>query len=168
MKLIAKFSLVLMFCAQGAFSASLKEDVTMDYSVKVEKFFNEFNKDKLDLVYDFYSSDTHFEDPIGSHEGVESVKAYYANLYKNVQDIRFDFTNHICAKNQCVSAWTMHLTTEKLNGGKPISVDGNSIFKFNDTGKAIYHRDYFDMGAFIYEQVPILKNIISYIKNQLK
>lgn len=140
----------------------------MSHQQKIEKIFNGLSSTTMDLVYEFYGTNVKFEDPIGTHEGVESVKKYYQNLYQNVESIRFDFSNHVCDKDQCVSLWTMHLKAKGLNGGEPISVIGNSFFKFDQGGKVIYHRDYFDMGEFIYERVPVLKNIIQFIKNKLK
>ena len=134
----------------------------------IEKVFNGLNSQTMNLVYEFYADNVKFEDPIGSHDGVEATKKYYENLYKNVESIRFDFSNHVCSENQCVSMWTMHLKAKGLNGGEPISVIGNSFFKFNAQGKVEYHRDYFDMGEFIYERIPVLKNIINFVKERLK
>lgn len=135
---------------------------------KIEKIFNDLNKDTMHLLYDFYANDGVLMDPLGKYEGIEAIRSYYANLYKNVQMIRFDFSSHVCDKSECVSMWTMHLQAKNLNGGNPIAVIGNSHIRFNEKGKVYYHRDYFDMGEFIYEYIPVLKNIISYIKKALK
>ncbi len=138
------------------------------YTQKIEKIFNGLNKDTMHLVDEFYQTNAHFEDPMGKHMGVEEIRKYYMNLYQNVENIRFDFSNHICQSQECVSVWVMHLKASGLNGGNSIAVSGNSIFKFDESGKVIYHRDYFDMGEFIYERIPILKNIILFIKSKLK
>jgi hypothetical protein len=62
----------------------------------------------------------------------------------------------------------MTLETSKLNGGKPFSVEGNSVIVFGGPeGKAIYHRDYFDMGEFVYERIPVLGALVRYIKEQM-
>jgi hypothetical protein len=34
-------------------------------------------------------------------------------------------------------------------------------------GKVISDRDYFDMGEFIYERVPVLRSVIGYIKRKM-
>jgi len=31
----------------------------------------------------------------------------------------------------------------------------------------IYHRDYFDMGAFVYENIPVLGSVVRYTKKRL-
>jgi len=66
-----------------------------------------------------------------------------------------------------VVAWKM-IMESKLNGGKPTELDALSYIKFGGSeNKAIYHRDYYDMGQFVYEYVPILKNIIKLVKRKL-
>lgn len=62
----------------------------------------------------------------------------------------------------------MRLKTPALNSGMTFSVDGSSLIEFSGPeGKAISHRDYFDMGEFVYERIPILKLIIQAIKKRL-
>jgi hypothetical protein len=65
-----------------------------------------------------------------------------------------------------VGIWTMYLRAKNLNGGEEVVVKGNSHVIYKN-GKAVYHRDYFDMGAFIYEHIPIVGAIIRKIKSML-
>ncbi len=172
-------SISVIFCTQS-FATNSELDTASDIIAtiakwkgmtkqqKIEKVFNELSSQNMELLYTFYDQFVLFEDPLGTHKGIDSVRKYYENLYKNVDSIKFDFSNHVCDSNQCVSMWTMHLKAKNLNGGEPIAVIGNSFIKFDKDGKVIYHRDYFDMGEFIYERIPILKNIIKFIKNKLK
>ncbi len=62
----------------------------------------------------------------------------------------------------------MYLKAPSLNSGREITVDGVSLITFRGAeGKVISHRDYFDMGEFIYERVPILSSVIGFIKNKM-
>ena len=134
----------------------------------IAKFFNEFSYENIDLADSFYAKDVVFEDPLGRIEGLADLKKYYAGLYKSVITIRFEFSSVIRQGNEEVGIWVMHLKTEKLNGGKEFALKGNSHVRYNAEGKVVYHRDYFDMGEFIYEQVPILSSLIQFIKKRLK
>ena len=134
-----------------------------------KEFFSKLTSQSMNLVDEFYDSKVIFRDPLNELHGAEEVKKYYSNLYKNVEYIRFEYEKQLVSGNEEVLFWVMHLRAKGLNSGKDIAVSGNShIIYSTENGKCIYHRDYFDMGEFIYEQVPVLKNIISFVKNRLK
>jgi hypothetical protein len=63
--------------------------------------------------------------------------------------------------------WQMNFSHPRLKGGKTIVVDGASYLRFNEAGKVSYHRDYFDLGAMLYEQLPLLGRIIVAVKRRL-
>ena len=140
----------------------------MNHSEKIKYVFNHLSSNNMSLVDEFYHPNVVFIDPIGSHVGMGSVKKYYEGLYKNVKFIKFDFSKIIEEKQTVVAIWKMTLLVDRLNGGKPIVVEGNSVITFHDNDQVIYHRDYFDMGEFIYEKIPVFGFIIKKIKNQMK
>lgn len=132
-------------------------------------FFNLMNKDNVEqVVNEFYSPDAEFVDPIHRIKGNENIIKYYKSMYANVLEIHFDFTDSIEKENSVVLIWTMKLRASKLNNGEWVTVDGNSVIKFTPGGKAFFHRDYFDMGEFIYERIPVLNFVVKKIKSRLK
>ena len=136
---------------------------------KLKYFFQKLDKNSMSLVSEFYSTDAEFIDPIGKMKGAAALKKYYEGLYENAEEIRFDFSNVYESGNTVVGIWSMTLKTKKLNGGEPYTVDGNSVVTFDPaTGKAIYHRDYFDMGAFVYEKVPVVGFVIRKLRENLE
>jgi hypothetical protein len=139
----------------------------MSNKEKTQYIFEKLNKDTLHLIAEFYDTNVEFHDPVGMIKGSDKITAYYKNMYQNVKTIKFDFTQFIEQEDMVVGVWKMTLVTDKLNGGEPIVVDGNSVIKFKN-GKAIYHRDYFDMGAFAYENIPMLGFIVKKIKERFK
>ena len=52
----------------------------------------------------------------------------------------------------------------KLNGAAAVHACYDGLYR---NAKAIAHRDYFDMGEFVYERVPVLRLIIRHIKNRM-
>ncbi len=130
-------------------------------------FFQKLTKDTLPLIEEFYDANVEFHDPVGTIRGAKKITAYYEGMYKNVKSIRFDFSSFVENGDDLVGIWKMTLETDKLNGGKPIVVDGTSVIKFKN-GKAVYHRDYFDMGAFVYEHIPVLGFLVRTVKDRFK
>ncbi|MBU6375646.1 MAG: nuclear transport factor 2 family protein [Bdellovibrionales bacterium] len=156
--------MVFLSLSGAAYAA---EGAPVQPALSVEEFFNGLNKDTMDLVDRFYAVDTHFLDPVVDLRGREAVRKYYENLYRNVESIRFEFSGMVQQGDDQVAFWTMVLRAKGLNGGKEVRVIGNSHFRFEpSTRLAVYHRDYFDMGEFIYERLPVLGGLIRYIKSR--
>lgn len=160
------FLAILLLAGAGS---SLGEDRAMGNRLKeIESLFNNFNKETLHLADDFYDPDVVFRDPIVELKGRDALKAYYAEMYENVTSVRFDFSGGIEKDEEVVAFWTMEFRAKGLKGGEPILLDGASHIRFGgESGKAIYHRDYFDAGALVYENIPVLGAIIRYAKNRL-
>ncbi len=158
------FSLLLLYTPLMA-----NTDLQQQRSQRIESIFNGLNKDTMHLVGEFYDANVEFQDPVGKIKGAEGIRKYYENMYKNVSAINFVFTKEVIDQDTHVVFWTMHLIAKGLNSGKPVSVDGNSHITFGgNDGKAIYHRDYFDMGEFIYEHIPVLGFVVKKVKSQLE
>lgn len=161
MKIILLITLVLSPLSWG------QEMNGMSNKDKFQYAFQKLTKDSLHIVDEFYAKDVEFHDPVGTIKGSDNIKKYYENMYKNVKSIKFDFSEFVENGDTVVGVWVMTMETDKLNDGEPIKVDGTSVVKFKD-GKAVYHRDYFDMGAFIYEHVPFVGFMVRKVKDRLK
>jgi hypothetical protein len=59
----------------------------------------------------------------------------------------------------------MNYQHPRLNSGKVVSVQGSSHLKGVED-KVIYHRDYLDLGAMLYEQLPLFGRIIRWFKKK--
>lgn len=140
----------------------------MTHKEKIQYTFEKLSKENLAIVDEFYHPDVEFHDPVGMIKGSKKLKDYYEGMYKNVNSIKFDFSHFIESGDDIVGIWKMTLKTNKLNGGDEIIVDGNSVIKFAPNGQVIYHRDYFDMGAFVYENIPGLGFVVKKIKERFK
>ena len=140
----------------------------MDYRKKIESAFNNFTGKNLGSLDSFYSSEVVFIDPVVEVRGLARLKAYYSHAYENVKSIRFEFAETIQEGQKVGASWTMHLAVSRLNGGKEYQVPGFSVFHFNDKGLVVYHRDYVDLGAMVYERLPLQGQIIRGIKALLK
>lgn len=137
-----------------------------DSPMSIVEFFNKATYENMETVCkEFYSNDIKFIDPLGEINGIDELVKYYKNLYANIVSIKFDAINNFEKNDESVFVWQMHLEHKKVGGGEPIVLDGVSVFKYED-GKAIYHRDYFDLGAMIYENIPVLGALIKWIKKK--
>jgi limonene-1,2-epoxide hydrolase len=133
-----------------------------------QAFFNSLGPNSMQTVQEFYHPEITFIDPLGTIRGVHQLEKYYRHLYRNVTNIRFEFSNCAEVDSTLYLPWAMHLQARKLNDGKEVVVDGISHIRMDVVSeKAIYHRDYFDLDAFIYRHVPIVRNVLGVIKKKL-
>jgi limonene-1,2-epoxide hydrolase len=134
----------------------------------VNQFYNDANvKTIKNLCESFYHKDIIFDDAVGHVEGREALIKYYLDLYSNLTAIKFEMHDEIQHKNKIFARWTMIYQHPSLNGEEPIDVQGVSYLEVKD-GQVIYQRDYFDMGAMVYEKVPVIGTLVKWIKGRLE
>jgi len=147
----------------------VKPELSTARSELIRSIFNELRATNTEILDNFYTSDVVFEDPLGQINGLAAMKSYYQAMYKNVQDIRFEFKPDAIVGDRHLSTWVMYLRAKGLNGGKEIAVHGVSELEFqSESTLVIYHRDYFDMGEFIYQYIPVLGGILKLVRKQLE
>ncbi len=139
------------------------------YPVWLEKFIDIYQKleaGNLHLLKELYGQSVVFIDPIHQLNGIDELQQYFEKLYSNIQSCTFKIDEVFFQEPYAAVYWTMQYIHPKLNGGNLVTVHGHSKLK-GHTDKVIYHRDYLDLGSMIYEQIPLLKNIIRWLKFRL-
>jgi hypothetical protein len=121
--------------------------------------------DNLELLDSIYHKDITFEDPIHRVEGLKNLHHYFENLYQNLTSCEFVINEVIVQGSNAAIYWKMIYQHPKLNKGRSVTVFGNSQLKA-EQNQVIYHRDYIDLGAMLYEQLPVLGKLIRWIKLQ--
>ena len=136
----------------------------------MEKFietYKKLNANNLHLLSDIYAENIVFIDPAHKIEGLNNLNQYFASMYKNLRSASFTFHETTRSDNHAYIQWTMDFSHPKLAGGRMISLPGISMLKFNGEGKVNLHHDFFDMGAMLYEHIPLLGRVVKSIKNRL-
>jgi hypothetical protein len=114
-----------------------------------------------------YTHDIKFIDPVKNINGLDDLTSYFLSLYKSVEHCHFTITNYISHGDNHSIEWEMKLKHKRLAKNKEINLHGASFLRFQDN-KVCYHRDYYDLGAMIYERIPILGAVIRKVRNAVK
>lgn len=148
---------------------------------KVQQLYSSFDQAMIAKLPNIYCAEITFQDPMQRVEGLDNLTRYFQGMIAGLQECRFEFSQVIenrpiaaatllpantAAIQQAVLFWTMRYRHQKLAGGKLLSLTGNSHIKYQE--KVIYHRDYFDAGAMVYEQLPVMGFVIKQIKKRLE
>lgn len=129
--------------------------------------YRRLNVTNLELLGEVYHPDIHFVDPAHEFMGLTKLTDYFAGLYQNINSISFDFTTRIQQRDDIGLEWLMNFSHPRLKAGQAIRVEGMSRLHLGDNGLIDLHRDYFDLGAMLYEQLPVLGVVIRNLKGRL-
>jgi hypothetical protein len=118
-----------------------------------------------------YSNNITFTDPAHSITGLTALCDYLNHQYGNVQHCEFILQDEWITGDNLFLQWDMSLRHPKLKSGQLIIVNGFSNLLLNaepdDNVKVIQHRDYFDLGQLLYENVPVIGAINRLLKKGL-
>ena len=129
--------------------------------------YSSLNKNNLELLTNIYSGDVVFSDPAHEIHGLKNLRRYFESLYNDCDSVFFTFYHHQLVDNVGYIQWEMAFSHPKLGSGKTIKVPGVSRIHFNNQGLVDDHRDFFDLGAMLYEHLPLLGRIITAVKRRL-
>lgn len=130
-----------------------------------QKLFNNLSASNLDDIRKVYSSDIRFQDPFSTVEGIEDLAEYFAGAYANVISCTFDFGEPVINGRDVCIPWIMRLRHRRIRNGHQVNVEGISQIIIHG-GKVTSHRDYFDLGQLLYENLPVLGRAIRWIRSQ--
>ncbi|KJG10782.1 nuclear transport factor 2 family protein [Photobacterium kishitanii] len=126
----------------------------------------QLNKDNLLLLDDVYHSDIVFEDPAHKIIGLAALHQYFGTLYRNINECTFVINQAVVEDNHAFLQWTMRFSHPRLQQGKQRTLEGCTQLTIEQQ-RIIYHRDFFDLGAMLYEGLPIIGGVIKHIKARL-
>ena len=138
----------------------------MEVINRLVEFYTSLSLDSVEKLDQFYSKDIVFIDPAHQLSGILALKSYFADLLQNTQECRFVINAVNQENNTFFLTWCMVYRHKRINRGREVSVEGISKIVIEDD-LITHHRDYFDLGIMIYEQLPIVGGLIRGVKGRL-
>lgn len=129
--------------------------------------YQQLDRQQLHRLSEVYADEVIFIDPAHRIEGLAALTDYFAALYQRLAYCRVVITSQLQQGRQAWLGWTMTFSHPGLRGGAPVTVEGATRLEFDEMGKVCLHRDYFDLGAMLYEQLPLLGSVVRTIKGRL-
>lgn len=133
---------------------------------RFKRVMNEVSADSIDVIETVYADDIHFVDPLHEVQGLAGLRDYFARMYEGVAECRFEFVHAVSDESSASLVWVMHMRHKNFRPDEVLQLQGMSYLEFRD-GKVTHHRDSFDLGAMIYERVPVLGRAVRYVKGRL-
>lgn len=139
--------------------------LSSDRIARFQALFSETPPDIDTLMEECYHRKVLFRDPLVERRGTEALAEYLRSAYQNVTRCEFDFGEPASSQGSVIIPWNMTLEHPRLARGAPIIVEGASLLQ-GDGDRIVFHRDYYDAGQLLYENLPVLGRIIRWIRRQ--
>ena len=134
-----------------------------DRLVAFRDLFNELPHPQARDLSEVYAEEIRFQDPFVKIHGSTALEQYFRDAYSNVISCNFDFGAPLQQADEASQPWLMRLRHRRLKGGEEVRVEGISYLQFmND--RVVFHRDYFDAGQLLYENIPLLGTAVKWIR----
>ncbi len=125
--------------------------------------YRELDADTPKRLGAVYSETVHFKDPVHSVMGLPALQRYFTEVSEHLVFCRFEFLTVEANEHTAFLRWTMSYSHPRLAAGRALALNGASYLRGDE--KIEYHEDYYDLGAMVYEHVPILGRLVSHLKH---
>ncbi|MEX2367036.1 MAG: nuclear transport factor 2 family protein [Pseudohongiellaceae bacterium] len=128
-------------------------------------FYAHLSLERLSGLEEIYTQDIEFVDPIHGISGLLALKNYMKTLIRNMQHYRICYQDHLVGENSACVAWEMDYAHKSVKGGQIITLRGITRLKF--TTRVYFHEDCYDLGALLYDHLPVLGSVTGLLKRRL-
>jgi hypothetical protein len=131
------------------------------------EFYNQLNFSNLDTLTELYGDNVEFIDPVHQISGLAALEQYFAHAYQNLQHCEFVMGAHGVGPHWGFVSWQMRFRHPAIGAGELIVVDGSTELTYNEAGKIIRHRDYYDLTQMVYQHLPVIGWLTGKVRNRM-
>lgn len=139
--------------------------MTLALVQQIQAFFLDFAKADLNELVQLYSADVHFTGPIHEFHGLNARVNYFQASRNNLAYCRFQFDRKIIVEKEACFQWQMFFAHPKIDNGADQVLRGSTIILWSE--KIEQRDDFYDLGAMLYEHLPLLGWVTKKIKTGL-
>ena len=134
--------------------------------LQFKDFYRVFSSEKIrGDVRALYREDAYFRDGFREVMGIDAIEKYFVSSTEAFLECTFDIQDVAVHEGNYYFRWVMTLVLKRSKDER-VQVVGMSHVRFDERGKIIFHQDYWDTGI-IYEKIPILGPIITWIRQRI-
>lgn len=135
---------------------------------RLECLYGDFLAADSRRISEVYAQGVIFRDPVHELHGLPALQGYFAGMAANLRECRFEFDQVLSSGDRVALWWTMHYRHPRLSGGKSLMLRGASLLRVDQAAeRVVEHEDIYDLGAMVYEQLPILGAVVHMVKSRL-
>jgi hypothetical protein len=129
-------------------------------------FFETLSPAGVARMGEFYAADVWFKDPFNEVQGLGEVQRIFSHMFVALDRPRFVVTAEVRDESQCFLTWDFEFYLRR-KGAMLQTIRGSSHLKFNEAGRVVYHRDYWDAAEELYEKLPVLGSLMRWLRKKV-
>ena len=134
---------------------------------RVIHFFEHLQPGDIAQLARLYAADARFKDPFNEVEGIAAIADVFDHMFATLDSPRFVVTGQVVQGQQCFLLWDFLFAFKGYSRGVTQTVRGTSHLVFNDQGRVMLHRDYWDAAEGLYEKLPLVGVLMRWLKRRV-
>lgn len=126
------------------------------------QWYETLTPDSLRRIDQFYAADARFKDPFNDVQGLPAIEQVFAHMFVTTERPRFVIQERLLQGQTAFATWRFEFGLK----GRSYVVVGGSLLHFNEQGKVIAHRDYWDPAEELWQKLPLLGPVIAWLRRQ--
>ncbi len=114
-----------------------------------------------------YAVDAWLYDNLAIVSGAPAIEKYFSKAAADVRALSVEFLQVTRGGPDYFIRWRMSVEADALNDGEPMVSYGMTQFRFDEQGRVLVHRDFWDAATGLYEYIPGLGGVIRSVRSRL-
>ena len=98
---------------------------------------------------------------------MDPLEHYLVETARNVESCKVEIDEVLTSSSGVYVRWRMGIRFKKFHQGATQESIGMTHLRFDKEGRVVYHQDYWDSGANLFEKIPLLGSGIRAVKRRL-
>lgn len=111
-----------------------------------------------------YAPEAYLNDTLVGIDGADRIQAYFGHTIEKASLLNVEFLERAPVGTDWYVRWRMTAAVDGINGGQPVVTYGVTQFRFAADGRVLVHKDFWDAGSGLYEQVPVLGRVVRRVR----
>jgi steroid Delta-isomerase len=134
---------------------------------RVATFYETLTEQTLPQLRELYAANAYFKDPFNEVNDIAAIEKIFAHMFVSLHDPRFIVTTKIAQSSEAFLTWNFKFCIKRYKPNVTQTIRGASHLRFDEEGRVVFHRDYWDAAEELYEKLPIIGSFMRFVKRRM-